>query len=67
MEFEVPKRHNLRPTLFANMVQRVLQWERQKRCSRRKRQGPIAKECCYNYFFQEEKMKTREDKRMVKL
>ena len=25
---------------------RFLRWERQKRCYRRKRQGPMAKECC---------------------
>ena len=37
MEFEVPKRHILRPTLSTDMVQRVLQWERQKRFSSRKR------------------------------
>jgi len=32
MEFKVPKRHILRPALSTNMVQRVLRWERQKRC-----------------------------------
>ena len=44
MEFEVPKRHSLRPTLSVNMVQHVLQWERQNRCSNIKkgRQGPMA-------------------------
>ena len=31
MEFEVPQRHILRPLLFNDMVQRVLQWERQKK------------------------------------
>ena len=30
MEFEVPKRHISRPTLSVDMVQRVLQWERQE-------------------------------------
>ena len=29
MEFEVPKRHTLRPTLSTNMVLCVLRWERQ--------------------------------------
>jgi hypothetical protein len=45
MEFKVPKRHILRPTLSTYMVQRILQWERQKRCSQNfilffKRQDP---------------------------
>ena len=48
MEFELPKRHISRPTLSSNMVQRVLLRERQKRCSSRKRQGPMAEKCCYN-------------------
>ena len=26
MEFEVPKRHGLRPTLSTNMIRRILQW-----------------------------------------
>ena len=49
VEFEVPKRHVLRPKLSIDIVQRVLQWERQKRCSSRKRQGLMAKKCCYNF------------------
>jgi hypothetical protein len=60
-----------KPTLSTNMIQRVLRWERQKRCSSRKRQGPVIEKCCYNKlltnFFGEETMKTREDNRMVKL
>ena len=36
-EFKVPTRHILRPTLSTNMVKRVLQWERQKRCYARKK------------------------------
>jgi hypothetical protein len=40
MEYEIPKGHILRHTLSIDMVQRVLQWERQKRCSSRKRDGP---------------------------
>ena len=54
------------------MVQRVFGWERQKKCSGRKRLEPMAEKCyCRNYFSEfsigEEKMKTRVDKRMVKL
>jgi hypothetical protein len=48
MEFEIPKRHILRPTLSTNMVQRVLWWERQKRYYGRKRQGPMAEKCYYD-------------------
>jgi hypothetical protein len=44
MEFEVPKRHILRPTLFTDTVQRVSQWERQKMCSSRKRQEAHGRE-----------------------
>ena len=40
MEFEVPKRHVLRPTLSTDMIQRVLRWERQKSCFGRKNRGP---------------------------
>ena len=59
VEFEVWKRRALRPTLFTHMVQWVLQWERQKRCSERN--------CCSvfilnEFYLGEEKMKTREDK-----
>ena len=39
MEFEVLKRHISRPTLFTDMVQQILRWERQKRCSGRKCKG----------------------------
>ena len=48
IEFEVSKRHMLRLELFTNMVQRVLHWERQKKCYGRKRQEPMAKKYCYN-------------------
>ena len=53
MKFEVPKRHILMPTLSTNMVQRVLQWERQKRGwgSSRKRQGPMVENWCYHKFL----------------
>ena len=37
MEFEVPKRRILRPTLSTHMAQHVLRWETQKRCSSRKK------------------------------
>ena len=72
MEFEVPKRHILRPTLSIDMVQRVLRLERQKRCSSTKRQGPMAEERCYydsltKCLLGEEQTKTRENMRMVKL
>ena len=43
MEFKVPKRHMLRPTLSTNMVQWVFWWERQKMYYGRKSQGPTAK------------------------
>ena len=41
MEFKVPKRHILRPTLSIDMVQRLLQLERQNMCFGRKKQGPM--------------------------
>ena len=37
MEFEVPKRHSLRPTTSIDMVQHVLRGERQKMCSGKKK------------------------------
>jgi len=43
MEFEISKRHTLKPTLFTIMVQQVLWWERQQRCYDRKRQGSLAR------------------------
>ena len=72
MEFEVPTRYFVRPTLSTDMVQQILWWERQKRCYGRKRQGPMAKKCCHSNslietFFGKEKTKTTEDKRMIKL
>jgi hypothetical protein len=65
MEFEVFKINILRPTLSIDMVQRVLQWERQKRCFGRERQGHMA----WIYFFSKifmnflREVKTIEDKR----
>ena len=74
LEFEVPKRHIVRPT--TNMGQWVLRWERQKRCSSRKTHGPMTKKCCYNQFLsiffwgvgkrRWRQEKTRENKRMIK-
>ena len=51
------------------MIQRVLWWETQKRCSSRKKQGPMTEEWCYNKILMNFLIsgKTREDKRMVKL
>ena len=51
MEFKILKKHISRPTLSADMVQKVLWWERQKRCSNRKRQGPMAEKWCYKFFI----------------
>ena len=62
MEFEVPKRHILRPTLSTNMVQQVLRWERQKGwSSRRKARGPWQTNVVIlMIFFGKEKTNTRE-------
>ena len=37
----------------SDMVQRVLQWERQKRCFSRKKQEPMAKKCYHNKILME--------------
>jgi hypothetical protein len=50
IKFEVPIIHILRPTLSTDMVQYVLQWERQKRCCSRERQ-PMVEKCCYKKFL----------------
>jgi hypothetical protein len=62
MEFEVPKRHILRPTLSTDTVQRILRWERQKGwSSRRKAGGPWQTNVVMIMnFLGEEKMNTRE-------
>ena len=61
MEFKVPKRHILRPTLSIDIVQHVLRWERQKRCYGRRKQVPLAKNIVsIDNIFGEEKMKTKE-------
>ena len=69
MEFEVPKRCILRPTLSTNMVQHVLWWERQKKCSGRKNEDPWQRNIIIHSFiyFIEFFMKTWEEKRMIKL
>ena len=71
MKFEVLKRRILRPTFSIDIVQQVLRWERQQRCSSRKRLVPMVEKCGDNKFNElfigEETMKTREDKSMVKL
>ena len=72
MEFRVPKGHIWRPTLFTDMVQRILLWERQKRCSSRKRQGPMVKKCRHDkirmkvFTGKRRWNKGRQDKRTVK-
>ena len=71
MELEVPKRHILRPTLSTDTAQHVLLWERQKRRSKRRRQGPWQRNIIIINFNEivlaEEKMKTKEDKKTIKL
>ena len=66
MEFEVPKRHILGPTLSIDMIQHVLRWERQKRCSNRKKQELMTDKYCYIklliIFPGKKEMKTRQDK-----
>ena len=47
-EVRGPMTYIWRSTLFSDMVQWVLQWERQKRCSCRRRQGPIQEKYCHN-------------------
>ena len=52
------------------MIQQILQWKRQNRYSNKKNEGHIVENCCKKnlmIFFVQERMKTREDKRMVKL
>ena len=49
MEFEASKRHVLRLTLSPDVVQRVLRWERQRRCCfDRIRPGHVVKKYCSN-------------------
>ena len=70
MEFKVSKEHMLRNALSTDMVRWVFWWERQKRYFGRTKQGPMEEKYYYNeilMIFWEEKMKRRENKRMVKL
>ena len=65
MKFEVPKRYIKRLKVSTHMIRQVLWWERQKRCSGRKRKGAQDKKkyCNDNSLVKilgEEKMKTRE-------
>jgi hypothetical protein len=64
VKFEVPKNHTLRSKLSTDMLQRVMQWERQKRCFGGNMQGPMAEKYYYNKclmkFFGEEKMETND-------
>jgi hypothetical protein len=67
MDFKVPQRPILRPTSSIDMVQRVLRWERQKRCYGRKRQGHMAKKYYYNKtlmnFFMKRRQRQEKEKR----
>jgi hypothetical protein len=57
MEFEISKRRTLRPTFNG-----FWWWDMQKKCSSRKRQGPMAKKCCYiDFFWGKEKVKTGDE------
>ena len=73
MEFDVSERHVARRASSTDMVQWVLRWERQKRCSSRKRQEPMTGKCCYDricdefFYGGEKEIKTRGDQRMAKL
>ena len=72
IEFEAPKRHILRPTLSTDMVQRVLWWRRKSGARVEKGKGPWQRNVVlinsqWFIFEGEERMKTKEDKSMVKL
>jgi hypothetical protein len=67
MEFEVHKRYILGATLPDDMVQRVLWWERQKKCSGRKKARAHGKEIMLwffsmNYIFGEWRWRQEETK-----
>ena len=66
MKDEVPKRHILRSTLSTDMIQRVLGWERQKRCSERKRQGHMIEKYCYNKILMNVFFGGREDEDKIR-
>ena len=52
MELEVPKWVISRPTLSTVMVQRVSQWDMQKRSSRCKCQGTVSEKYCFYVYIQ---------------
>ena len=64
MKFEAPKWNIITPALSTNMLQHVLQWERQKRCSSRKNKGPWHKNIVMtNFLWASFWVKGYEDKR----
>ena len=67
MEFEVPERHVLRPTLSTDMVQWNLCWERQKRCYIGKGRDPWHNNAIIKQINNKNWEREDEDKRMVEL
>ena len=70
MEFEVLKRHILKPTVYTDMVEQILRWERPKKNAmvvkgRDPWQRNVVIIDCQWKTFGKQKMQTREDKRMV--
>ena len=61
VEFKVLKRHILRPTLSIDMIQHVLQWERQKRCFGRRRHEPMAKKLMKCFLGKEDEDNRRQN------
>ena len=59
MEFQVPKRHISLPTISTNMVQHVLRWEWQKRCSSSSWQRYDLINFLMSFFWGNVKTKTR--------
>ena len=51
MEFEVYKRHILRPALSIVITERVMRWERQNSCSNSKRQRPMTEKYYYQKYY----------------
>ena len=69
MKFEIPKSHILRSTLCIDIVQRILRWERQKRYFGGKK-GKILLKLFWMIFLlfkSQREMKTRENKKIIKL
>jgi hypothetical protein len=72
MKFKVPKRHILRPTLSIDMFQRFCSGRGIRGALVEKKTRALGKETMLEYFMNEivsgeEKTKTRENKRIVKL